>query len=194
MTRLATVFLAIVALLVVAPARPAAASTSFDTTSAEAEFVAHINDLRSAKGLQPLVVSAELTAIARRWAASMAKADQISHNPNYSKSVRSDWEKLGENVGVGMTVEKLHAAFVASPGHYRNLVDPAYTYIGVGVVVGRDGALFTAHQFMQLRPTAVLAAGSRPPGRDSAVKTEPSTEPSARMVLVLEQLRELDAA
>jgi uncharacterized protein YkwD len=178
-TRLATVFVAVVTLLVVAPARPAAASTSVDTVSAEADFVAHINGLRSSKGLGRLVVDDELTAIARRWAASMAKADEISHNPNFSKSVRSDWEKLGENVGVGMTVGKLHDAFVASPGHYRNLVDPAFTYVGVGVVVGREGALFTAHQFMQLRPSAVLTA---------------KTEPSARLLLVLEQLRDLDAA
>jgi uncharacterized protein YkwD len=176
--RLATVFVAVVTLLLVAPARPAAA----DTVSDEAAFVAHVNSLRSSKGLRPLVVSPELTAIARRWAASMAKADQISHNPGFSKSVRSDWEKLGENVGVGMTVDQLHDAFVASPGHYRNLVDPAFAYVGVGVVVGRDGALFTAHQFMQLRPAAV-----------PTVETEPSA-PSARLLLVLEQLRDLDAA
>lgn len=177
MRRLAVVFVAVVAL--VAGAVPPWASASVDTLAAEQAFVAHINALRIDKGLQPLVEHSELTAIARRWAGAMAAADQISHNRGFSKSVRSDWEKLGENVGVGMTVEKLHAAFVASPAHYRNLVNPVFTYVGVGVVVGRDGALFTAHQFMQLRQAPEPAV---------------APEPSARLRLVFEQLRELDAA
>lgn len=174
MRRLAVVFVAVVAL--VAGAAPA--SGAVDTLAAEQAFVAHINALRTGKGLQPLVEHSELTAIARRWAAAMAAADQISHNRGFSQSVRSDWEKLGENVGVGMTVDKLHAAFVASPAHYRNLVNPVFSYVGVGVVVGRDGALFTAHQFMQLRSPQVATV----------------VEPSARLRLVFEQLRALDAA
>jgi len=145
------------------------ASAAIDTGAAEQEFVARINDLRASKGLGQLRVSGELTGIGRNWAASMAQADQISHNPNFSKQVQSDWQKLGENVGVGATVEKLYNAFVNSPGHYRNLVDPDFTYIGVGVVLGRDDAIFTSHQFMMLRS----AAGSPAPAGTSATATAP---------------------
>lgn len=194
----------VVAVLTLAlPVAPAAAQA--DPAAAEAEFVARINDLRASKGLGRLTVDPELVRVARAWAEKMAAADEISHNPNLAKEVSADWQKLGENVGVGMTVARLHDAFVKSPAHYRNLVDPDFTHIGVAVVVGRDGALFTTHQFMKLRPAAAAKATTTTvaPARDTevaavevaAARAAPAAarRPSGRLVLVLEQLRELDA-
>ena len=193
--------------LVVAP--PASAQT--DPVTAEAEFVANINALRASKGLRQLAVHTELVSLGRSWAGEMAKADRISHNPNLSTAVKADWQKLGENVGVGMTVDKLHQAFIDSPTHYKNLVDPDWTHLGIGVVLGRDGAIFTSHQFMELRvstPTAPpTSAAPRPTTTRPPVTAPPSTAPAtttsttaapaatappARLVLVLEQLVALD--
>ena len=192
--------------LVLAPA----ASAQTDPATAEAEFVANINALRASKGLRQLAVHPELVALGRSWAAEMAKADRISHNPNLANAVEADWQKLGENVGVGMTVGKLHQAFIDSPTHYKNLVDPDWTHLGVGVVLGRDGAIFTAHQFMELRtPTAtappttsaprratppppVTAAPTTAPPPTTTTTSPPATVPPARLVLVLEQLVALD--
>jgi hypothetical protein len=205
----------VVAVLVVSlgfVAAPASAQT--DTASLESEFVAKINALRASKGLSQLEVHPELLALGRSWAGQMAKADQISHNPNLANAVQADWQKLGENVGVGMTVDKLHQAFIDSPAHYKNLVDPVWTHIGVGVVIGKDGAIFTSHQFMQLRvstptpptTTAPRPTTTRPPATTAVPVTEPPTTttttttpppppPAAppRLVLVLEQLVALDA-
>ena len=206
----------VVAVLVVSlgfVAAPASAQT--DTASIESEFVTKINALRASKGLSQLDVHPELLALGRSWAGQMAKADQISHNPNLANAVKADWQKLGENVGVGMSVDKLHQAFIDSPAHFKNLVDPVWTHIGVGVVIGRDGAIFTSHQFMQLRvstPTAPPTTApprpttTRPPATTAPPVTEPVTTttttttpppppaaPPARLVLVLEQLVALDA-
>ena len=167
--------------LAVAP--PAAAQT--DPATAEADFVARINALRASKGLRQLAVHAELVGLGRSWAGQMAKADQISHNPDLANAVKADWQKLGENVGVGMTVEKLHQAFMDSPTHYKNLVDPDWTHLGVGVVLGRDGAIFTAHQFMELRasappPPTTAAPAPRPTTtRPPATTPPPAHEPPA---------------
>lgn len=181
-----------------------AASAAPDPAAAEADFVGRVNALRRSKGLGELAVDGELVAFARRWAAKMAADDRISHNPNLRRDAPGDWEKLGENVGVGMTVERLHNAFVASPSHYRNLVDRAFTRIGVGVVVGRDGALFTAHEFMQPRNAAAAPAAAPeatpPPPPAATATTVPVTaaplpdEPTARLVTVLELLHGLDGA
>ena len=54
----------------------------------------------------------------------MVQAGQISHNPNLGSEVSGDWTKLGENVGVGYDVDGLMQAFINSPAHYKNLVDP----------------------------------------------------------------------
>jgi len=167
MRRLAvTLAMAIVAgLLWVTPAG------ATDTVSAEAEFVDHINALRASKGLGPLAVDEELTSIGRAWAERMAAEGRIWHNPDYGDQVRAPWTKLGENVGQGPGVSVLHGAFVASPGHYANLVDGAFTHVGIGVVVGANGMLFTSHQFMKL--------GSAPAPRAAPV---PAPAPNAAPV------------
>jgi hypothetical protein len=181
---------------------PAVAAT--DPAVVEGQFVDRINALRASKGLNRLVVDGELVAVARRWATSMARADRISHNPNLGDQVKSDWVKLGENVGVGMTVPRLHDAFVASPTHYKNLVDKDFTHVGVGVVYGRDGAIFTTHQFMRLAGgrMATQPVPSHPSSPAPAPEAQPEPEPtpapsaapvpSARLVLVLEQLHAFD--
>jgi hypothetical protein len=221
MRRVVVLVCALLALTVGLVAAPVPAGAQTDPGATEAEFVADINALRASKGLPKLTVHPELVGIARDWAAQMAKVDQISHNPRLAQLVQADWQKLGENVGVGMTEDKLHQAFIDSPAHYKNLVDPDFRYIGVGVVIGRDGAIFTAHQFMQLRPAAAAAAEAppatakpaaraksapattappapepeeqvAPPPPDPAPEPKPVPAASARLVLVLEQLRALD--
>lgn len=144
-------------------------------TDAEARFVAKINQLRAQKGVPPLVVDAELTGIGRRWAQHMAEAGQISHNPNYASEVHQDWGKLGENVGMGPDVDTLFDAFVRSAGHYRNLVDPDFNRVGVGVAFAPDGTLFTAHQFMMLRASQPAPA---PAPQRAAPAPAPTTRPA----------------
>jgi hypothetical protein len=83
----------------------------------------------------------------------MAAARRIWHS-RISAGVTDSWRKLGENVGMGSSEPGLHAAFVASGSHLENLVDPAFDYVGVGVVAA-DGAMFVSQVFMQLSsPTA----------------------------------------
>jgi hypothetical protein len=121
-----------------------------DTVSDESAFVAKINDLRASKGLAPLQVNANLTAKARAWSAGMALAGKIWHS-TLSDGVTEDWRKLGENVGMGGSVDGLHTAFVNSPHHYENLVDPAFGYVGIGIVMGGN-TIFVSEVFMQLMP------------------------------------------
>ena len=205
--------LAVTGVLVPVAVAPAGAAT--DARVAESAFVAKINALRASKGLGQLRVDGELTAIARRWAASMAAKGNIAHNPSFSQWVTADWVKLGENVGMGPTVDQLHRAFVASPTHYKNLVDPDFQLVGVGVVVASDGTLFTAHQFERLNaPSAAAAApaaasatapssarraatptSSSHPAGQAATAPAPAPAaplPPAHAVQVLEQLRRFD--
>src|SRR5687767_3252042 len=105
-----------------------------DAVSDEQEFVSRLNQLRASKGLGALVVDARLTDMARAWSASMAGTNRLQHNPNLTTQAPGDWQKIGENVGYGGAVGPVHDAFVASPDHYRNLVDSAYNAVGIGVV------------------------------------------------------------
>jgi hypothetical protein len=156
MRKALAVFVLLVVGFAVPMLHPAAASAS--TGSDEAAFVAKINQLRASKGLGQLQVDGQLTGIARNWASHMAAAGGISHNPNLANQVTENWTKLGENVGHGTDVDSLFQAFVNSPEHYRNLVDPAFNYVGVGVVRAADGTMYTSHEFMRLAGTAAVAA------------------------------------
>jgi len=126
------------------------AGAQADTVSDEAAFVAKINALRAGQGLAALQVNDNLVAKARAWAATMAAANRIWHS-TLSDGITADWQKLGENVGMGGSVDGLHNAFVASPHHYENLVDPAFTQVGIGIAMNGD-TIFVAEEFMQLMP------------------------------------------
>jgi hypothetical protein len=142
----------------------AASPAHADTVSDEMAFVAKINQLRSGLGLGTLTVDAGLTTIARDWSQQMANAGDISHNPSLANLVSLNWAKLGENVGLGPTVDQLFTAFVNSPHHYANLVDPSFTHVGVGVV-WNGSTMFTSHEFMTLRGASnntVVAATPAP--------------------------------
>jgi len=170
---------------------PAAAQA--DTVDDEAAFVAKINDLRVSLGVAPLQVNANLVAKARSWSAGMAAAGKIWHS-TLSDGITEDWKKLGENVGMGGSVDGLHRAFVNSPHHYENLVDPAFGYVGIGIVMN-GGTIYVTEEFMQLmppkaapvvtppttpitapRPTTTTTA--KPPAPKPAVAAAPSTTTS----------------
>src|SRR5262245_35715722 len=153
------------ALTALAPQRAAAAPAVADETS----FIGHINALRASKGLGSLQVSGELTAVARGWSAHMAAAGSISHNPGLAHAVTTQWVKLGENVGVGYDVDSLWQAFLHSPAHYANLIDPDFGFVGVGDVWAPDGRLFTTHDFM-----AVAGASPPPTAPPPTVKQNPT--------------------
>lgn len=157
-------------------ATPSAANAaSSPSPDHEAQFVSRINSLRASKGLPQLEVSGELQGVARNWTEEMVQAGQISHNPNLGSQVSGDWTKLGENVGVGYDVDGLMQAFINSPAHYKNLVDPDWNYVGVGVTIAPDGRMYTTHNFMALASAPAPAPAPRPPTPSAPAAPRPTT-------------------
>ncbi len=167
------------ALLVAAVLAVSATVLAAGPTSAgagdEQRFIQLINQTRAAAGLPALSVHPELTAQARAWASSMAANDQLAHSADISVGITAPWTVLGENVGVHgiRDVDQLHGAFVASPGHYANLVDDRYRYVGVGVVVTESGKLWTTHRFM-----ATAEPATTPPTTSPQTTTGPTSSPT----------------
>lgn len=159
-----------------APPVAARAATPNGATSPspdiEAQFVSRINSLRSSKGLSQLRVHSQLLSVARNWTERMVRAGKISHNPNLSSEVQGNWTKLGENVGVGPSVDSLMQAFQNSPAHNRNLVDPEWNYVAVGVTLAADGQIYTTHNFM------VMPESAPPPPPPTTAPPPPVTSPT----------------
>lgn len=160
------------------------AAAQASPVSDEAAFVAKINGLRASKGLPALQVHQNLVDKARGWASVMATAGRIWHS-TLSDGITADWKKLGENVGMGGSVDGLDAAFVASPGHYANLADPNFTHIGVGIVMNGN-TIFVAQMFMQAMPATTAPAVAPPPTtattapRPTTTAPRPTTTTAAR--------------
>lgn len=115
-------------------------------------FIELINEARKAHGLAPLRSRKDLRTIAVRWSARMASKERIWHNRNLRHEV-AGWWRLGENVGwAAGSVEYLHEAFLASPEHRRNILDPLFTSIGVAETVSADGRIFVVEDFGRFSP------------------------------------------
>ncbi len=153
-------------LTLIASSAPPALAAEVDD---EAAFVARINTLRSEQGLAPLAIDTELVSASRQWAVQLSQNGVLSHAADLSVGVTSQWAKLGENVGVANSdqFDQLFTAFVNSPTHYANLVDPSFTHIGTGVVYDDNGRMWTTHRFM-----AKVGATTTVPSTSSSTTSE----------------------
>ena len=139
-TRKISIIVVALVVMTVGLALPAQAGT-------EGAFLSKINASRSAAGLAPVSVHSDLVPDARAHSAQMMAAGEIYHTSPLS-AVASGWEALAENVGAGPSVDSLHAAFMASSGHRRNILGD-YNYVGIGVSQSDSGQLWVTVIFMR---------------------------------------------
>ena len=146
---------------------------------AEADFVDRINSARAGRGLAPLATHADVADVARRWSGRMRSDNRLSHNPNLANEVNVDWEKLAENVGVGPDVNTIHQAFMNSSAHRTNILDAAFTHVGVGVVIGDDGKLWVTEVFVRIKSSTTRTTAPPPPPSAPRTTVAPAPRPAA---------------
>ena len=108
--------------------------------SPEHALVRWINAARARAGLRPVLVSGDLTTIAHRHAAHMAKIDRVYHDPTLGSEVHN-WRSLAEDVGSAGRLVDLEQAFLNNPSDRVNLRTPGFRQLGVGISV-RNGLLY----------------------------------------------------
>lgn len=87
--------------------------------------------------------------------ASQKLATQIDSLPLFHSDIRvllSNWNTVGENLGVGPSVESIQDAFLNSPTHFENIVLPEFTHFGSATKIGADGRIWTVHLFGEKLP------------------------------------------
>jgi hypothetical protein len=145
-----------------------------------------LNATRTSKGLAALKRNDDLVGTARRQADRMAAKGSIFHNPSLGAEMTStgvNWQKAGENVGMGPDVDLIEQAFLDSPHHYENIVDPSYDTIGIGVVDGADGRRYVVQVFADLR-TAAAAPVAPKPAAAAQTTAEPQRQTAAQVAPV----------
>jgi uncharacterized protein YkwD len=127
---------------------------------AEAEFLSMLNGTRVAAGLAPLEQEGGMVGFAREHTRAMVSRGDIFHSESGTRVAvaPAGWRRLGENVGVGSTPERLHALFMNSPRHRDNILGD-YTGVAIGAERAPDGQLYVTVVFLKRanQPQAQLA-------------------------------------
>lgn len=104
----------------------------------EREATAAINAIRADHGVGPVAASDRLGIVASQQARLMARADRLAHEIKGGLDLAGRIDRAGyqgaagENISAGYaTLDEVLAAWLASPGHRRNLLDPRFTEFGI---------------------------------------------------------------
>jgi uncharacterized protein YkwD len=106
-----------------------------------------LNQQRAARGLPSLKVSAKLNRSSQSWNQWMVGSGQFTHGDNFSGRISAsgyNWQTAGENIATGFpTPRTVVKAWMASPDHCRNILDPNFRDIGTGVSPAAVGSWAT---------------------------------------------------
>lgn len=117
----------------------------------EAHMLELVNRERLAAGLQPLVMNAALTEVARAHSSDMLARGYFSHHSPEGKSAfdrlraaKISFRLAGENLAFAPTVTLAHTGLMNSPGHRANILRPQFGKVGIGIMdAGRRGIMVT---------------------------------------------------
>ena len=108
----------------------------------ESEVLRLVNNIRKEHGLSDLSVNSDLAHVARTKSQDMSDNNYFAHtSPRYGTSFQMikaaglTYRTAAENIARGFsTPEALVDAWMASSGHRANILNPAFTQIGIGYV------------------------------------------------------------
>ena len=138
------------------------------------DLTAMTNADRVAHGLRALSTAEDLQRVAQSKADEMARTKRLAHSTGLGTKV-SGWQRLGENVGRGPTLQEIETAFMASPSHRQNILDAGFTQLGVGVAHDGKDYLYVAVIFRQ--PSGATAAPAPAPAPRPTPTTRASSAP-----------------
>ena len=109
-------------------------------------LVERINALRQANGAPTLQRDELLDKVAQAYSDQMARAGFFAHVSPGGQDFRTRlraagylYSLAGENLGVASGPLAAHFGIEHSPGHRKNLLEPEYTKVGIGVAFQRQG-------------------------------------------------------
>ena len=102
-----------------------------------------LNAARTSRGLPPVQINYQLSKLAESYAHDMIDRNFFSHTSpeglspfDRMRKAGIQVDRAGENLAFNVDIRAAHQAFMDSPGHKANILDPNYTQIGLGVNAG----------------------------------------------------------
>jgi len=131
------------------------AQAQLQVNDSERQLFESLNHERTAQGLAVLQWDNALFKAARRHALLMLNLNMLEHQLPSEPSLEDRLAEAGarftsiaENIAVGSNPQTIHAAWMDSPGHRKNILNPQLTAVGIAVVRG-PGGLFAVQDFSQ---------------------------------------------
>jgi len=133
-------------------------SPSLGTMSALEQAVVDLtNQARQVNGLPPLRVNSQLVAASQTHSSDMARLNLMEHElpgvaeptlQSRAAAVGYNYSWLGENIAFNYAdAPSVVAAWMNSPGHRANILNPNYTDIGVGIAWNSAGQPYETEEF-----------------------------------------------
>ena len=137
----------------------------------EEDLVAAINTERTSRGLEPLALDPELTEAACAHSREMSALNYFAHRSptpgeatpadRYLEELRVSGEAqpgralVGENIFFASVTNAVynagyaHQSLMASPSHRKNILEPRFTKVGVGVYRDPQGSFWVTEMFLR---------------------------------------------
>ncbi|WDV44134.1 CAP domain-containing protein [Clostridiaceae bacterium M8S5] len=100
-----------------------------------------VNNERIKNGLKPLTLNTKLFSVAKMKSQDMQDNNYFSHtSPTFGKTyslikkLGIPYSYAGENIAKTYSVSRAHSGFMGSDGHRKNILNPNFTQIGIGIV------------------------------------------------------------
>lgn len=143
-------------------AAPAGAAT-VSTSKAVPSIAQQTNTHRAVNSRSALTNATRLNEVAQAWARQLAASGTLRHNPQYSSQIPSGWRSAGENIAYNCDaspVTRMMSQWKTSAGHNRNMLNSAFTHLGVGWATDARGCSWGVQVFAGYPSTVRLAAAS----------------------------------
>ncbi len=105
-----------------------------------------VNAIRAEHGVRTLLPSPAAMTKAQVWADHLAAVGKLEHSDLWA-DMPDGGHAVGENVGAGPSLAAIDDAFMASPEHRANLLDPQWNWVGTGVAHDTRGTLYVVQVF-----------------------------------------------
>ena len=118
--------------------------------SLAAQSIINVNLKRKDAKVGNLLADPALNRIASARAEDLVKLGELSHiTPTYGTTEELfgkfdySWTAYGENIGAGFTdALEITNAWLESPAHKENLLNPVFTHMGAGTATDQDGKIY----------------------------------------------------
>ena len=136
----------------------ACAYAQLQRNDSERQLFESLNRERTAQGLSALQWDDALFKAARRHALLMLNLNRLEHQLPSESSLEgllaeagARFSVIAENIAIGPNPRIIHAGWMDSPGHRKNILNPRLTSVGIAAVRG-PGGLFAVQDFSQSVP------------------------------------------